>query len=128
MRKNGYHKTIEKLNNKTCQIASMVPPWINPDRMGGVVHGISKPIVYGMIPTSIARYVRNPVIIGTEMNGNNKIGFNTIGIPNSTVSLMKKIPRGSEIRPKLFKVSLFENNTIKITKPNVDPAPPNVNT
>ena len=63
----------------------------NPNRIGGIVQGTSitiggqNPIVTNNQPTKIQA-------TGAKINGIPKIGFNTNGIPNVTVSLILNNP------------------------------------
>ena len=62
---------------------------------------------------------------GATTNGIPKIGFNTIGIPNVTVSLMLNKPGTNDNVAIALLSSRLPKIMIAITKPIVTPEPPN---
>lgn len=63
----------------------------NPKNNGGIVQGTSSTI-YGQNPILTNTHPKNTQATGAKINGIPKIGFNTNGIPNVTVSLMLNKP------------------------------------
>src|SRR5699024_2971687 len=97
-----------------------------PENGGGVVQGT---ITNGFPtrPVAMETYVITVTTKGTIINGINKIGFKTIGVPKITGSLMLNTLDQIDIRPRFFKCFERARQTNKIARANAIPEPPTAN-
>ena len=93
-----------------------------PKITGGVVQGIIKQAT-GQNPITVKIQPATIVINGAITNGIPKIGFNTIGIPNVTVSLMLNKPGTNDNVAIALLSSRLPKMKIAIIKPKVTPEP-----
>ena len=87
----------------------------NPDKTGGVVHGIATPVGYGHNPNFINSQVIRPNTGLDKTHGINSIAFMTTGAPNTTGSEIQKVAGKTATFPTPFNRLLFDTIKIAIT-------------
>ena len=85
---------------------------------GTKIAGLETQFIY------IAIYVVIVIVIGPNINGITKYGFNIIGAPKITGSLILNILGINAVFPIAFRCEDFALNNIRKTKPIVHPDPP----
>ena len=101
-------------------IFTLAPHAKKPNTIGGVVQGTVKNAT-GQNPITVNTYPIMIVTNGATTNVIPKIGFNTMGIPNVTVSLMLNKPGTNDNVAIALLSSRLPKIMIAITKPIVTP-------